>query len=268
MIGRKRRARLDAQQNAQITLRFAPALAACAIGAAGHLLLDLLSGIGAQLLWPFHSRWFAWDLTTNLDPWILLILLVGLLMPQLFRLVSEEIGDRKKKVRGRGGAITALILLCAYFGVRACYHSEAVDLLLSREFRGREPLSGAVFPFSSTPFDWRGVAVTETTIEEVDVPLGGVVEFDPDRSVTHFKPDDTAALEAAQGTADAAKFLAYARFPLASVTRIEDGFRVEIRDVRFGGATEDLDNIVVRVNVDSATHVTKQEFRFASDGGP
>lgn len=254
--------------DARPPLRFLAALAACALGAAGHLLLDVASGIGVQFLWPFRMHWTVWDLATNLDPWILLILLAGLLLPQLFRLVSEEIGDKKSGTRGRGGAIFALLLICAYFGMRAYYHSEAVGLLLSREIRGRESLSGGAFPFSSTPFDWRGVAVTDTTIEVVDVPTGGSEEFEPDNSLTRFKPEDSPALEAAQDTADAQEFLKYARIPIASVVKVEDDYRVEIRDARFTGANPGLDDIFVRVDLDSAAHVKKQQFWFASDTGP
>ncbi len=249
-------------------LRFAPALFACAIGVAGHLLLDLASGIGVQLFWPFHSRWYAWDLVANLDPWILVLLTAGLLLPMLFRLVSEEIGDRKKTTKGLAGAFVTLLLLCAYLGARAILHSQAVDLLLAREYHGREPLSAGAFPSSSAPMDWRGVVVTDSTIEEVEVPLGSGSDFDPDRSLTHFKPEDSPALEAAENTADAERFIRYARFPIASVTRMEDGYRVELQDLRFAPGDSSPDNIIVRVDLDSASRITHQGFRFASSSEP
>jgi membrane-bound metal-dependent hydrolase YbcI (DUF457 family) len=249
-------------------LRYAPALAACALGLGGHLLLDLASGIGMQFFWPFHARWYAWDLAANLDPWILILLIAGLLLPQLFRLVSEEIGDRRKRVRGRTGAIVTLSILCAYLGARAYVHGEAVDLLLSREYHGREPLSAGAFPSSSTPFEWSGVVATDTTIEEIEVPLYPGEEFDPDRSLTHFKPDDSLALETAQGTVDAERFLNYARFPIAIVRRIEDDYLVELHDVRFAEGDSSLDNIIVRVNLNSSSRVTRQQFLFASTASP
>jgi membrane-bound metal-dependent hydrolase YbcI (DUF457 family) len=262
-IDRRRGASAD-----RVPLRFLPALAACALGAAGHLLLDLPSGIGALLLWQFHKGWFAWDLATNLDPWILVVLLAGLLLPQLFRMVSEEIGEKKKKVRGRAGAIVAIAMLAAYFGARSYFHGEAASLLLAREFHGREALSGGAFPFSSTPFEWRGIAVTESTVEEVEVPVVGGEEFDPDRSLTRYKPDDTPALEAAQNSKAAEEFLAYARFPIASAGKVEDGYRIELRDARFTGAGATIDDIILRVDLSSAAQITKEEFRFASDAGP
>ncbi len=249
-------------------LPLGPAIVVCAIGAAGHLLLDLASGIGVQLLWPFHSEWFAWDLVANLDPWILLLLVAGLLLPMLFRLVGEEIGERKKRASGLTGAVLTLLLLFAYLGARAILHGQANSLLLSREYHKREPLSAGSFPYSSTPLDWRGVVVTDSTIELVDLPVGRGTEFDPDRSVTRYKPEDSPALEKAQSTAAAERFLKYARFPIANMARIEDGYRIEIHDLRFAPDDTGLDNIFVRVDLDSTLRVTSQEFRFASSPNP
>ncbi len=260
----KKIARKPGVSNSPGALRLGPALVICAIGSAGHLLLDLASGIGIQLLWPFHAEWFSFDVLANVDLWILMVLIVGLLLPLLFALVGDEIGDRKKKTTGAAGAFVTLMILLAYVGARSVLHGQATALLLSREYHGREPLSGASFPYSTTPFEWRGVVVTDNTIELADVPLAPGTEFDPDRGVTRYKPDDSPALEKAQATAVAERFLKYARFPLATMTRVEDGFRVEIRDLRFASDENNLDDIYVRVDLDSGLRITRQEFRNAS----
>lgn len=254
--------------NSPPSLRFGSAVTACAMGAAGHLLLDLASGVGVQLVWPFHSDWFAWDLLANLDLWVLLVLVAGLLLPQLFRLVSEEIGEHKRKAGGGTGAIITLLLLVAYIGARGVLHSQATALLLSREVHGREPLSAGSFPYSITPLEWRGVVMTDNTVELADVPLGPGTEFDPDRGVTRYKPDDSPALEKAQATPVAERFLRYARFPIANMARLEDGYRVEIHDLRFAADDSSLDNVYVRVDLDSSLRVTRQEYRNASSPNP
>ncbi len=146
-------------------LAFGAAFAVCAIGAAGHILLDVASGVGVQLLWPFRSHWSGWNLITDLDLWTLLLLIVGLLLPLLFTLVNEEVGERKKGPGGSRAAIVTLVLLAAYFGARANLHSRAIDLILSREYHGRIALSAAAFPESSAPFSWRGIAETDNTME-------------------------------------------------------------------------------------------------------
>lgn len=247
---------------------FSAALAVCAIGVAGHILLDVASGEGVQLLWPFRSGWYRWNLDGNLDPWLLLILIAGLLLPLLFRLVNEEVGARSKGRGNSRAAIVTLILVAIYFGWRADLHSQAVNVLLSHEYRGHVALSAAAFPNASAPLDWRGVAVTDNTVEEFDVSLGPHADFDPDRGRTRFKPADSAVLEAGRKTVDARKFLAYASMPFATVTQLEDGYRFEIHDLRFASDDYDPANIFVRVDFDSRLHVRNQRFLFASSPNP
>jgi membrane-bound metal-dependent hydrolase YbcI (DUF457 family) len=268
VLDRRMPVKKTAQTKTLAPLTFGAAVATCAIGAAGHMVLDLASGVGVQLLWPFHPHWSAWDLATNFDPWILLLLIAGLLLPLLFRLVNEEVGDRK---RGRGGsraAIMTLLLVAVYLGARADLHSRAIDLLLSREYHGRIPLEAGAFPLSSTPFGWRGIAVTDNTNEVVQVSLGPGEEFDPNRSVTHYKPEDSPALDAGQKTATAQRFLKYARFPFASVERIENGYRVEVHDLRFASDDTEPADIFVRVDLNSSLQIQSEGFRYASSPNP
>jgi inner membrane protein len=249
-------------------LGFAAAFAACCAGAALHVALDLSCSGGVQLFWPFRAGWFSWDIAPWFDPWILAILIAGLLLPHLFRLINEEIGEQKKGPVGRGAAIATLVLLAAYLGARANLHGRAMGLLLSREYHGREPLSAGAFPTALSPWDWRGVISTDNTIEEVDVSLAPGADFDPDESLTHYKPEDSPALEAGQQTAAARRFLGYARFPLASVSRIEDGYRFELRDLRFPASDTSAENMIVRVDFDSSLRAVRQEIRFASSANP
>ncbi len=267
-VDRKRGGKLAAARNTPpAPLSFVAAAIVSAIGAAAHILLDLASGTGVQLFWPFHVRLYAWNIVRNLDPWILIALIGGLLLPQLFRLVSEEIGDRKKRVRGRAAAIVTLALVAAYLGGRAMLRSDAVDLLLSREYRGQAPLAAGAFP-STSPFDWRGVVVTDNTIEEIDVGVEAGARFDPDRSFAHYKPDDSPALRAGQQADTTQTFLKYARFPLAHIERLEDGYRFELYDLQFESGDLGPENIFVRVDLDSSLHVTRQGFLFASRPNP
>jgi len=245
-------------------LAFSAALAVCAIGAAGHMLLDVASGVGVQLLWPFRAHWSAWNLINDLDLWTLLLLIVGLLLPLLFALVNEEVGARRKGPGGSRAAIATLALLAAYFGARANLHSRAIDLILSREYHGRIALSAAAFPASSAPFSWRGIAETDNTMEQVDIPLGPGDEFDSDHSVSLFKPEDSPALAAGERSPAARKFLLYARVPFARVQPLEAGYRVEVRDLRFADDDDESANIFVRVDFNSSMQITHQGFYFAS----
>jgi inner membrane protein len=240
------------------------AFVVCAIGIASHLLLDVASGVGVRLLWPFGGRWFALDLLREFDIWILACLVVGLLFPMLIGLVSEEIGERKKHTSGGGSAIAALALIVVYVGTRGVLHSRAVDLLESHDYHGRVALAVGAFPESTSPLEWRGVVSTDNTIEELSVPLGVGREFDAEHSATQYKPDDSPVLEAGEQTAVAQRFLKYARFPLASVVQTGDGYRFELRDARFARDDGGPWNILVRVRIGEDMHILEQGFLFSA----
>lgn len=245
-------------------LSFLAAVVVCAVGVVVHVVLDLTSGIGVRLLFPFRPGWTAWNLLGNLDPWILVLLALGLLLPEVFRLVSEEIGERGKGPRGQRAAVVTLLLLLIYMGARAGLHSRAVNELNSREYRGAAPLDVGAFPSALSPFAWRGLVATDNTIAVMEISLVPGAGFDPDRAVAHYKPEDSAALEAAQNTFAAKTFLRYARFPLAGLERGDEGYRFTLRDLRFAPGDGSADNIIVRVELSADLRVTRQEFRYAN----
>jgi inner membrane protein len=247
---------------------FGLALFVCAVGAASHTLLDLVSGIGVQLFQPFRPGWQGWYLLTNFEPWILILLAVAILLPELFRLVSEEIGERRSSSRGRGAALIALAILVLYVGARANLHSKAVGLLVSREYQGNPPLAAGAFPLPSTPFSWRGVVSTDTMVDELEVSLLPGAEFDPDRSLIRYKPEPSAVLDAGQRTQAATTLLAYASIPFASVNRTEDGYRFELRDLRFAPNDKSPENIVARVDFNTNLQIRLEELRYASSNAP
>jgi len=245
-------------------LPFIAAIAFCCLGAAWHLVLDFSSGEAVQLFWPFQLDSYAWNFTTNFDPWILWILLLGLLLPQLFRLVSDEIGERKPVRRGQGGAAIALGLVVLYIGARGVLHHAAETVLRSRDYHGRAPAIVGAFPNAVSPLAWGGVVDTAATIEEVPVSLAPGAEFDPERSVTHIKPEESPALAAGQATASAKLFLHFARFPIATVYPLETGTRFDLRDLQFPSGDTSLANIFVRVDFDSNLRIRREELVFAS----
>jgi membrane-bound metal-dependent hydrolase YbcI (DUF457 family) len=256
------------QVKAAPPLTFRGALVICVVGVTGHLLLDLASGVGVQLLWPFWGHWSAWDLVTNFDLWLLILLVLGLLLPLLLRLVNEEVGARKRGRGSNAAGVVTLVLVAGYLGTLANLHGRAIDLLLAHEYHGRVALSAGAFPESSAPFDWHGVVVTDDTMEEVEVPLGPGREFDPHMSETHFKPEESPTLDAAERTDAAKRFLAYARFPFATVRPLEGDYRVEIHDLRFPPDDTEPANIFVRIDVSGEMQIRRQGFRFASSPYP
>src|SRR6202035_2856979 len=205
-----------------------PALAICATGAGEHLLFDMQNGYGVKLLWPFSPKWYAWDLADSVDSWILFFLLAGLLFPELFRLVLEEIGSRPKRHGRQRGATVGLIFVTLVVAGRAFAHERAIALLDSRNYRWQTPLAVAAFPRPSNPLLWSGVVETDNAIFNLEVPLGPGREFAPALAHLHFMQQPSVTLNNAVSSSAAIEFLNFARFPLASVQPEGDGFQVRL----------------------------------------
>lgn len=245
-------------------LRFAPVLLLCIIGAAVHVLFDCLGADGVQLFWPFRTRWFALDLLPQIDPWILAALIIGIVLPALFRLVSEEIGERKKKKTVSKGAVAAILVVVLYTGWRGVLHQHAIETLMSYDYHGAAPLSAGAFPDSASPFLWRGLVDTANTIEQIDVPLNSGEEFHAASSLTTYKPANSRALDAARRALLADQFLRYARFPYAETQTIPNGTLVTIRDLRFPPDSDSPENVRAVIELDSQLNIRSAEIDFAT----
>jgi len=234
-------------------------------GLALHLVLDLSDAEGLRLLWPFRPTWQGWYLTPNLDPIILIILIASISLPALFKLVSEEIGERKKHAHvPRRWAIAALTLIALYLGGRATLHSQAIDLLQSAIYRGEVPLSAGAYPDSISPFEWRGIAATDNTLQEIEIHLGSGEKFDPDRAITHYKPAQPQILAAAEKSSAVRAFVQYARFPIASVQQTDSGaWHVELRDLRIPASNTSWENLTASVDISPTMQIQSEEIRFA-----
>jgi inner membrane protein len=245
-------------------VRFAPALALAAIAIAAHLLLDLGTTYGVRLFWPFSARFYAWDLWAEADPWILLLLAAGVLLPALLALVVREIGARPPR-RASRGAWAALALLAVYAAGRGVLHARACALLASHLYHDETPLAVGAFPSSASPFAWRGVADTADTIDTFELSLlpGATQDwFEPHRSRTHFKPHRSAALASARAAPLAQLWLAAARFPLATVLPTEHGYQVEFRDLRYPSGAGSLLMPAAVIHLNPGLEVVSQRLIF------
>jgi inner membrane protein len=246
----------------KLAVNIFPALLICTIGAGAHLLLDLLNAYGVKLMWPFSAKWYAWDIADSVDAWIIFFLLAGLLLPELFRLVLEEIGSKPRKQGRQRGAIVGLSLVVLFIAGRAVAHGRAIALLDSREYRGQAPLAVAAFPRPATPLTWSGVVETDNALVNVNVPLGPGSVFDPDQADVHFKPEESFALKNAVKSATAVEFLSYARFPLAAVEPKGDGFEVRLRDMRFASELPGRRGIVAVIHLNAQSLVIDERLEF------
>jgi membrane-bound metal-dependent hydrolase YbcI (DUF457 family) len=242
---------------ARIAILFAPLIAGVL-----HVAMDACQSDGVSLLWPFRENRFVLDWLPNFDPWILAILLLAILLPELFLLVGTEIGARTRRPRGRNGAIAGLVVLVLYVGLRATLHANAVATLRSPVYSGESPRRIAAFPEAASLLTWRGIVETPSALHVADVSAAPGAFFSSDTATTIYKPADSPFLEAARDTSAARLFLKFARFPKATVEHETAGYSVEIRDLRYAAMRQTFGAIEVNVNLDTSGRVTFQELEW------
>jgi hypothetical protein len=234
-------------------------LSAAAMVAAGalHLGLDLLEADAVVPLWPFWHRRISLDLLPGLDPWLFSILALAILLPELARLVSEEIGSRSKLPRGRNGALAGFACLALYFCLRAAGHANAVAALEARTIAGEMPRRVGAFPDSTSPLLWHSVVETQSALHLMALRSAGEVR-DASGVTTLHKPEPSAMLDAAQSSFAAVVFLQAARFPKATIHREADGFSVQIQDLK-DQAMESGRALVADITLDKSLGVAASE---------
>jgi len=232
-----------------------------------HLLLDLCQPDGVLLFWPFSAARIAKDWLTFVDPVILAVLVAAISLPELFHLVSDEIGARDKRPRGKVGAIIALTVIALYIGARATLHSNAVAILDSRTYHGELPRRVAAFPISTSPFAWNSILETESALHEITVSVAQSSSFNPDAGVTIHKPEASPILDAARNDPLAIAFLSVARFPKATIEKTETGYQVELRDLRYSVTGESRREIAALFELNAAGKIVDQKLMWARDLG-
>jgi membrane-bound metal-dependent hydrolase YbcI (DUF457 family) len=230
-----------------------------------HIAMDACQSDGVMLFWPFSPRRFAMDWLPGIDPWILTILIIAIGLPELLRLVGSEIGAKTKRPRGQTGALIGLALIFLYVGARATLHSNVLALLGSRTFHGELVRRKWAFPEPLSLLTWHGVVETETALDSIDINPAAARDFDPDLSLRMFKPEPSPALAAARATAVAKQFLATAQIPKASVEKIETGYAVTLRDLRYPASGQTRHEVAAYIEVDRKNQVTDQELVWARD---
>lgn len=247
------------------TIRLATILAATFAAATAHVVMDLFQSGGVTLLWPFRSTRFAADYLPNIDPWILTLLLAGILLPELFRLVGSEIGAKDKTPRGRSGALIALAWIAVYICARGVLHGEAMQTLDAHSYRGESPRRLGAFPDALSLLTWHGIAETQSLVCVAEVPVRSGTDFDAEAANCQHKPEPSPALDLAQKTIVAKEFLQSARFPRASVEKTQDGYEVVIRSLRDVVEQQVRHGVAARIVLDAKPRIFSEELVWAKE---
>ena len=201
-----------------------------------HILLDFTNNYGVRPFEPFSYKWYAWDIVFIFEPLLYVFLIGGLVLPALFGLVNEEVGSRARKSRGRGGAVTALVLMVVLWGFRDFQHRRALAAMNDRLYQGAEAIKVGAFPYPGNPFRWAGVIETEAFFQNLEVNSLRP-EVDPsERAITRYKPQETQVTLAAKSSNLGRVYLDWARFPIVEVENREQPAKsslVRFSDLRF-----------------------------------
>ena len=233
-------------------------LYAC-IGALSHLLLDYITAYGVRPFAPFSEKWYSWDIVYIIEPLMVAFLVLGLVGPALFGLINEEISSRRAQLRGRGGAIFALLMMVALWAVRDFEHRRAVAALETFTYEGEAPLRVSAYPYAINPFTWHGVVETNDLFKLLPVDSLNA-EVDPQgRGRTRYKPEETPASLAAKESHLGRVYLDWARYPITETEQHGDpgdGYTVRFYDARF--AYPEGTVLTGRVELDDKLNVIRQ----------
>jgi len=200
----------------------------------GHILLDYVTAYGVRPFEPFSFQWYSWDVVSIIEPLWLIMMAAALVLPFLFGLVSEEVGERKRGPKGRGWAIAALIFMLALWGYRDIQHRRALAALNSVLYHGESAQSVAAYPCMIDPFSWHAVVNTPEFYRTVEVNTRSGEMDDSDNGHTYYKPEETPITLAAKKTRLGQVYLDWAAYPMIETLPEPDGgWEVRFYDLRY-----------------------------------
>lgn len=197
-----------------------------------HIFIDWLTFRGTRIFLPFDDRAYSLKIEWFQDPVLYLLLGLGLGIPLLARLVSDEIGAKRSS-----GAVTMwifIVLSFCWFGARYTIRQQALSEVGSRIYEGAAPKRYDVFP-GFNPLRFQALVDGGDFIKIIDLNL--MEYFDPEEGQKSYRPVPSVAsglaLQAAGATHAARVFTAWARWPRWQVSRYDGdvGWAVVIEEM-------------------------------------
>lgn len=213
-----------------------------------HLLLDWTNNYGLRPFFPFNPRWYAGSLVFIAEPVLWALLAAALVMPWLLGLTDGEIGARRPRFRGRAWAVVALLGMAVLWCVRWTEQGQARAMLGNTQVAAEPVVRTALEPYPVNPFRWHAVLETADFYQTAEVNTWtGAIESDPHSDVM-YKPETTAAVQAAKQTLLGRVYLDWGRWAVVrdvgqepmdalkppELPRGRTWTTVEFTDLRFG----------------------------------
>ncbi|HEX3423381.1 MAG TPA: metal-dependent hydrolase [Sphingomicrobium sp.] len=207
--------------NKEGPLRLGGLLLGCFLAVLSHPLLDLMNTYGTRVLEPFSHRWFYADTLFIVDPWIWLMLILGLEMSWR----AERLGHDWK--RPAAWAFTGMLL---YIGLNDAISARAVALtrpLVERVAPARMIVASEVpLEFWKRRLIWRGDTVGGFGNYNL---LDGLNQASLDPAIVPLRLDDPRLAQAAARDRHVRAFLFWSRMPMVVV----EGDQAFLTDQRF-----------------------------------
>jgi inner membrane protein len=207
-------------------IKLAALLLVCFLGTLSHPVLDFMNTYGVRLLDPLSQRWFYGDTLFIIDPWICLMLILGLEMSWR----AERLGRNWRRP-----AIWAFGAVLGYIGLNAAISVRAVAVtrpLVERVATPQMIIAGEVpLEFWRRRMIWRSEGIGGMGSYNL---LKGLNHATLDPEITPLHLDDPRLAAAARRDKRVRAFLFWSRMPIV----IEEGGRAYLGDQRFadGGA--------------------------------
>ena len=202
-------------------IRLGGLLICCFLATLSHPLLDYITSYGTRLLEPLSHRWFYGDAIFIMDPWLWLILIVGLEMSWR----AERLGRNWTRP-----AIWAFAAMLGYVALNFAISARAVAVtrpLVERVARPDMIEAGEVpLTFWKRKMVWRGEGIGGTGTYD---PLDGLNKAWLSPTVTPLNLDDPRLAAAIRRDKRVRAFLFWSRMPMVHT---QDG-RAYLTDQRF-----------------------------------
>jgi inner membrane protein len=202
-------------------IRLGGLLICCFIATLSHPILDFITSYGTRLLEPFSHRWFYGDAIFIVDPWIWIMLILGLEMSWR----AERLG--RNWMRPAAWAFAAVL---GYVALNFAISARAVAAtrpLVERVATPRMIEAGEVpLTFWKRKMIWRGDEVGGTGTYN---PLDGLNSAYLDPRIVPLNIDDPRLATAAKRDKRVRAFLFWSRMPMV----YREGGRAYLTDQRF-----------------------------------
>jgi inner membrane protein len=202
-------------------IRLRGLLICCFVATLSHPLLDFITSYGTRLLEPFSHRWFYGDAIFIIDPWIWLLLILGLEMSWR----AERLGKN-----WTSPAMWAFAAILGYVAVNFAISARAVAAtrpLVDRVARPDLIEAGEVpLTFWKRKMIWRGDGVGGSGTYN---PLDGLNSAWLDPKIVPLNMDDPRLAAAAKRDPHVRAFLFWSRMPMV----YQEGGHAYLTDQRF-----------------------------------